>query len=232
MYDTIIYCGGKSGSTTLAVTFQHHGYKVLHIHNEEYYNKYNHKHENIPLFNLVDQCRSKQRIAVIDVYRLPIERKISSFFYNLKQHVPDYKNKTIEELIELFNSNWLYSLEEYESINEIMDHYNVPRFTYFNFVNRYNIKIQKNMIFIKLHFNDVKQWDKILSKITNRKIMIQKSNLSENKEYHQIYSEFKKQYKLPKEYLKVIENNRDFKIYNSPLEQIEYINKWKQNLKK
>ena len=38
MFNTFIFCGGKSGSSTLDITFNNHGYKAIKIHSENYYN--------------------------------------------------------------------------------------------------------------------------------------------------------------------------------------------------
>lgn len=225
MYNTFIYCSGKSGSSTLNSTFKSNGYNVYKLHSEE---DYNNKHKNeMPIYKIIDMSRKKNNIAFIDSYRLPIERKISSFFHNIRHHIPDYQTKSIQDLIDIFNNKYLYELENYHSINEPMDHYNIPRFKTFNFKKRYNIKYHQNMIFIKLHFNDISNWDKILSEITNKPIIIKSTNLSKDSFYKDIYNSFKEIYKIPIDYLSVIENDAEFKIYNTPQEQIDYLSKWK-----
>lgn len=225
MFDTYIYCGGKSGSTTLTKTFIKHGYKAIQIHSEDYYNKFIKKRYKLPMYTLIDISKQNKRIAFIDVYRLPIERKISSFFQNIHT-IPNYKQKSIQELIHIFNSNHLYQIENYHSINEIMDHYHIPHFDSFDFKNRFNMKYSNHMIFIKLHFNDIHNWNHILSKITNKSILILPENISNQKDYNIIYKQFKEQYTLPTNYLSILENDKEFKIYNTPLEQQQYLSKW------
>lgn len=227
MFDTFIYCCGKSGSTTLTDTFKNNGYKVIKIHREEYYNDVHKDKYKMPMYKLINLSRKEKNIAFIDVYRLPIERKISSFFQNINLHIPDYETKSIQELIDLFNSKYLYELEEYHSINEVMGHYHVPLFEQFNFKKRYVMKTHENMIFIKLHFNDISKWNQILSSITGKKIMMKSNNISSEKYYKDIYKQFKDQYKLPIDYLLIIENNNEFKIFNTPTEQINYLSMWK-----
>ncbi len=229
MFDTYIFCGGKSGSTTLTKTFINHGYKAIQIHSEDYYNKFIKKKYKLPLYTLIDLSKKNKRIAVIDVYRLPIERKISSFFQNIHT-IPNYKTKSIQQLIDIFNSDHLYRIENYHSINEIMDHYHVPHFDSFDFKNRFVMKYSNNILFIKLHFNDIHQWNYILSKITNKPIVISPENISNQKEYNTIYKQFKEQYTLPTNYLSIIENDKEFKIYNTPQEQLDYLSKWNKKI--
>lgn len=230
MLDTFIYCGGKCGSTTLRDTFNSNGYKAIQIHSEEYYNDIHKKKYKLPMYKLIELCREERPIAFVDAYRLPIERKISSFFHNIKRHIPNYQTQPISELIHIFNDKYLHELENYHSINEVMDHYKVPRFEQFNFQKRYVIQSHQNMIFIKLHFNDISNWNTLLTEITKKPIHILSKNLSEDKFYKHIYKQFKEQYKLPSDYLSIIEQDPEFKIYNTEQEQLDYLSKWKKNI--
>lgn len=222
LFKVFVYCGGKCGSSTLERTFRNTGVKTIHIHSEINYNLVHSKYIKLPMFSLMNMSKLEEPIIVIDSYRLPVERKMSSFFQNLKVE------KSIDELIVMFN-NQFNTLESYHSINEVFDHYNIKRFTSFDFVKRFVIKKENNIIFVKLHFNDISNWGTILSNIWGRPITIISDNLSTNKHYHKLYTLFKKQYKLPKEFLDKIKEDVEFKIYNTPQEQEEYIQKWREN---
>ena len=63
-------------------------------------------------------------VYFIDSYRLPLERSISSFFQGIDKIEPDYLNKSIEYLIDLYN-NYHYTNEDYFSIDEIIKYINV-----------------------------------------------------------------------------------------------------------
>jgi hypothetical protein len=171
---------------------------------------------------------NNKNIYIIDSYRNPIERKISSFFENINIYLPNYYKLSVEEIIKFFDdNNFIYNLEEYHSINEILDHYNIPRFTNYDFYKKYNIYKKDNIIFIKIRFNDIKNWNIILSKIFNKNIIIQNSNLSINKIYNNIYNQFIEKYKVPKKFLEEnLANDIEFKIYNNSHEQEDYFNKW------
>ena len=84
-----------------------------------------------------------------------------------------------------------------------------------------------NKVFIKILFKDIKNWDKILSSVFNKNIIIHNDNISNTKSYFHIYNEFKKKYKVTKEYLdNDLINDKEFLIYNTKEEQEKYINEW------
>ena len=104
---------------------------------------------------------------------------------------------------------------------------NVPLFDSFDFEKRYNIAEYDNIVYIKIRFNDINDWNKILSEIFNREITIYPDNLTENKQVAELYKKFKEQYKVPKDYLvNHLPNDKMFKIYNTDEEQKLYINNW------
>ena len=229
IYDIFVYCGGKCGSTTLHNTFLKNNYKTMHLHSNDYYKYSLNKKDDI--YNLIDlSSNNKDQIYIIDSYRLPIERKISSFFQNISIHLPEYKNMSIKELIDFFNTHLFYELEEYHSINEVLIYYNIPLFNNFDFKKKCNIKKHKNIQFIKVLFKDINNWNKIFSNIFKKKITIHPGNLTCNKIDNDIYIQFKEQYKVPKNYITdILPNDREFKIYNTKEEQNIYINKWLHN---
>jgi 3'-phosphoadenosine 5'-phosphosulfate sulfotransferase (PAPS reductase)/FAD synthetase len=183
------------------------------------------------IFDVIDNSCKNKKIYIIDCYRTPIERKISSFFQNIKQvHIPNYANLTLNQIITFFNDKLVNSLEEYHSINEVMNHYNIPLWDKFDTNKGYNLIEKDNKVFIKILFNDIEKWDKLLSNILGKKITIFNDNLSENKNTYELYKQFKNNYKVPKSYINnVLSNDKHFKIYNTENEQNIYIKKWLNN---
>lgn len=219
-----IYCGGKCGSGTLEKTFINNGFNTIRLHNNSEFKKnYN---SNINIYKIIKNNSIDKKIYIIDSYRTPIERKISSFFENISKHVPDYNLIDIKSLINIFNNKYLKNIEEYHSINEVMSHFNVPLFNEFNFEKKYNILEKDNIIFIKLRFKNIDEWSNILSKIFNRDIILHNHNLSINKEIFNLYNKFKEEYKVPISYLFNIDKDREFKIFTSKNEKIEYLKYW------
>jgi hypothetical protein len=184
--------------------------------------------KNTPVFDIIDlSCKKYEHVYFIDSYRTPIERKISSFLQNLSLHLPNYIDLNIDDIINFFNKKFIYYLEEYHSINEVMTYYNVPLFKTFDFNKKYNILKKDNKIFIKLLFKNIDIWENIFNEIFSKKIKLCNYNLSETKDIFILYTKFKDKYKVPKVYIEtILANDTEFKIYNTEEEQREYINKW------
>lgn len=222
--DIICMTGGKCGSTTLLTTFINNGFKSIKAH---YIADFENQYGYDGLIDLINESSSKKKIYLIDSYRTPIERKISSFFQNIQIYVPDYKEKSCEELISIFNENYLDTLEEYHSINSIMQYYGLNPFKKFNFKKRFVKKNKGNIVFIKILFSDINNWNIILSKIFKRNITLHSANLTKNKEEINLYNEFKQKYRVPIKYLKnKLINDREFKIFNTLKKKKMYMINW------
>ena len=135
--DVICLTGGKCGSSTLYNTFIKNGYKCIKVHNKSCFES-QFKYDG--LTDLIDISSKNKELFIIDSYRTPIERKISSFFQNIDKYLPDYKNKNTQELIKIFNTRYIDKLEEYHSIDPIMNEYGVETFDVFDFKKKYVIK--------------------------------------------------------------------------------------------
>lgn len=225
--DIICLTGGKCGSTTLLETFKFQGFNCIKCHNHwDFISQFGYD----GLYKSIEDSSKNKKVYIIDVYRTPIERKISSFFEHISKKIPNYKNKNIEELINIFNTEYLNNIEEYHPLDSIMMELGSESFNSFDFNKRYVKKEKGNLIFIKILFSDSKDWGEILSEIFNKKIIIQNKNLSQDKEYHLIYEEFKKKYKTTESYLNnILRNDKYFKIYNTKEQQEKYIEKYTQS---
>ena len=226
--DVICLTGGKCGSTSLEKTLQKNGYKTIRTHSPI---EFKHKFGFDGLYNVIkNNSLNNKKLFIIDSYRLPIERKISSFFENINSHVPNHTSLNCNQLINIFNKKCLYTIEEYHPIDNAMINNGISPFEEFNFKNNYVIKEDKNVVFIKILFSDINNWDTILSKIFNKKINIHKYNLTSNKSIHLKYIRFKTQYKVPKLYLNnYLKKDKNFKIYNTQQNQKLYLEKWYKN---
>jgi hypothetical protein len=230
--NVFVYCGGKCGSKTLCKTLNQY-FKALHNHTaERFYIDYPGVNNKYSIFDVIDyNSQTNKQIYIIDAYRDPIERKVSSFFNNIHRCCPNYKSYLTRRLITFFNNKYLYNIEEYHPLDEVMEHYGLKPFDCFDFDKKYNIVSKGNIHFIKLRFKDIKIWDKLLSEIFKRTITILPDNISENKEYKDIYKKFKDYYYIPSNYFNnILPNDKHFKIYNTEEEQQEYYKKWKQRL--
>ena len=223
-FDVYIYCSGKSGGSTLHKTFKMNEYNSLHIHSKLNYEQSElYLKNNKPIYELIEHSmKSNKCVYIIDSYRNPIERKISSFFHqNLNKNCID---------IDILNTQLdeeMIKLENYHSMNELLNHFNIHNFESFDFENKFNILKHKNLTFIKLRFEDIKEWEYILSQIFKKKIVIYNDNLSESKSYFDIYNIIKTTYIIPKNIIDIIIMfDEEFKIYNDIVSQKKYIEYW------
>ena len=230
MFNVFVLCGGKCGSSTLLQTFKQNNYDVIKIHNNTNYRAFTGNTNSI--FDVIDlSCKHYKNVYIIDVYRTPIERKMSSLFANINIHIPNYNELSINEISAKFNDlEFLKRLENYHSIDAALTHYNLPLFDTFDFDKKYVMVKQDNKIFIKLLFKDIQNWNIILSEIFKTPIIMHNANLTKNKQIYNLYNQFKDNYKVPKEYVtQLSETDKAFKIYNTEQEQKMYIQKWLLN---
>lgn len=230
-----VYSGRKSGSSTLNDSFLNlENTLSIQIHNnEDFLYKYGQcKFDSI--FDLIDNnSKLHKNIYIFDSYRTPIEKKISSFFEDIDKYIPNYIECDISFLIAYFNRKYIFGkncsniyTEDYEPLDEILEHYKLSPISKFDFEKNYTIIRHKNFVFVKLRFREINQWSEMISKILGRPISIKDKNKSENKIYYDVYNNFKKQYKIPKIYLEKLKKDPRFNTYNSKLERTNYIKEW------
>jgi len=226
-FDMFVFCGGKCGGTTLSNTFTKYNYKIAHLHRSNVKGFFSSDIDVSNTFNIIDNSSSNKLVYIIDSYRTPIERKISSYFQNIENLVPNYKSLSTEELIDFFNKNLLDTIEEYHSIDEVLTHYNIPLWKEFDFEKGYNIIKKDNKVFIKILFKDINNWGEFLSEILSKEITIFSQNLTSEKPVFSYYNKFKEMYKVNKSYIyNILQHDTHFKIYNTELEQETYILEW------
>ena len=221
----IVCCGGKCGSTTLLNTFINNGYQTIHTHgiNHPIWFK-----DDIDSIEKLLAIQENNKVYVFDSYRPPIERHISSFFNNINLlHIFKPLNKININMLIYWYNKYFIDIDNYhplDSMFHIFENYK------FNFDKEYIKKIiyleNKEIIYIKLRFKSIHLWNKILSEIMKKDIIIHSANLSEDKFYIKLYKEFNDNYLVPIEYLNKIQSYDTFIRYNSLLEKEEYIKKW------
>jgi hypothetical protein len=221
-----IYCGGKCGSSTLNKTFLSLNYNCLHVHSNKCYEsvyKYLIDYTNIQTLKELISIQEFDKVYIIDVYRDPFERLISSFFQlDLHKLGNNYKSHDIS-----ICNYFLYKSYKFESYHPLDEEY--PVLKDLPFISKYIYHVDGRNNYIKLKFKDIDNWSEYLSEIFEKEIPIISGNVSENKEYSELYKEFKKQFVISQEMFDYFTSSFTFKKYNSLEEQEEYKNKW--NLK-
>lgn len=236
LYNNIIfiYTAPKVGSTSLVSSIRicaSHKFSIIHIHDEIMLNFFT--GINSVTVNEIIQYNSYigKNVYVIDVYRTPIERKFSEFFekispYHFNNSEENINKYSIKRISDRFNKVFPYlALGDH-----YMDKYNIPIPETFDNVNKFlNIK-HNNINYIKLRLKDSDKWGQILSKILGYEIIMINDYETNNKIIGDIYSKFKKEYKLPSNYFEMIKNDKYLLFYYSEEERNKYLKLWESKL--
>lgn len=227
-----IYTPPKVGSTALVSSIRisaAHLYSVLHIHDEimlKAFTGYN----NITIKDIISYNKFiGKNVYVIDIYRTPIERKISEYFEKIASH---HFNNTDENLcgynldkvIKRFNKLFPYlsTQDYYKSIYDI----DVPEI--FDFNKKYLHVVHLDIHYIKLRLCDSNEWSTILSEILNTPIIIVKDYETEGKKIGELYKNFKLNYKIPVNLLNKIKECPYLNYYLSEEERKKYCEFWEK----
>jgi hypothetical protein len=290
-----VFCGAKSGSQTLWKSLYYSGLKCIHLNSNEHFMESQNAYDSV--FKLIENnAKRMEKIYIIDVYRNPIERKISSLFFN---HFSRFENLSLDKLIETFNTNYIedentliiqckkgyhiiisellnkiegvkideihqtyiranmktfenlektlnvfnknketlgilnytnknINIHEYcQPIEEIFRHFDISEnFLEYNKEKKCGVYEYNNIVFIKLRFLDIDEWDKILSNVIDNKIKLVPFGLTKDKPYFGTFTEFKCKYRVPRKFLKTLHKDDHFNAFNSAKEKNDYFKSW------
>jgi len=225
-----VYSAPKVGSTSIVSSmrlFGSHCFSIIHIHDEEMmYVLSSIKGITINEIILYNKQLGKD-VYVIDVYRSPIERKISNYF----EKIGAYHFNNTDDKVNTYNITKVMNrfnriLPHLANGDHFMDKYNILLPEQFDFVNKF-LYIQQNGIkYIKLRLKDSDCWGPILTSIFGIRICIIKDYETANKPIKDIYAKFKANYCIPKNLLDDIMQCKYLNYYYSKEEQDEYYNHW------
>ena len=227
-----IYCQPKVGSTTLVSSIRlcaTYKYSVIHLHNEIML-KVLYKITDVTILDIIKYNKFLgKNVFVFDIYRSPIEHKFSTFFENINTYhfncsVEILKTYDIQRLINRFNKifPYLYNNDKYKQKYKIT----IPE--NFDFNKKYIFQDIDGIKYIKLRLNDVNEWKNILKQILGVDIHIINDYETDNKPLGEIYKVFKKEYSIPENLFKLIEDDEGLSFYYSKQERIAYLNSWRK----
>jgi len=231
-----VYTKPKVGSTSLVTSlrlFASNQFVSLHIHDEEMLKVICNldSNNNVTINELIEYNKLiGKEVYVINVYRSPIERKISAFFekigsYHFNNTDEKVNNYQLERVIKRFNAIFPHIANG----DNLLDCYNIQnKPNQFNSYNKYNLIIENGIKYINLRLKDSNQWGQILTNLLGTEIHIIKDYESSNKVIKDIYQRFKNEYRIPSNLLELVENDSYFNYYYSPPEKQQYINEWKE----
>jgi hypothetical protein len=143
-----------------------------------------------------------KKIYVIDVYRSPIERKMSEFFekiscYHFNNSDENISKYNIKRISDRFNKLFPHL----ENGDHYLEKYNISEPVLFDFDKKYTIQEINNIKYIKLRLCDSNIWANILSTIFESDIVLITDYQTKEKKIGRLYNKFKSAY-LPTIYLK------------------------------
>ena len=229
-----IYTPPKVGSTTLVTSLRvslGKTYNIIHIHDEIMLSVLTGIKDvkiNDIIYFLSNKCKN---VFVIDVYRTPIERKMSEYFeklspYHFNNTEENINNYSLQRIIDRFNKLFPHI----ENGEHYFDKYGISNPIPFNFEEKYTLQIINNIKYIKLRLSDSTLWSNILSNIFKIEIIIIHDYKTEDKGLGNLYNNFKNQYKIPQNFIEFIKNDKYFNFYYNEIERNKYLENWTNKL--
>jgi hypothetical protein len=150
---------------------------------------------------------------------------IAYFHFNNKEE--NINKYDLKKVIHRFNSLFMhignedYFQEKYELTNIVMGNFE------FDFDKKISAVDNENITFIKLRLQDFDEWSNILSSFLNIDMVMIQDNHGDCKQTGELYHRFKKEYKVPINFLEWIkDSDSHFLFYNSEEERKDYLYKW------
>jgi hypothetical protein len=225
-----IYTPPKVGSTTLVSSLRLSlgaGFSVIHIHDETMLHVLT-GITNVSINDIIKYLANiGKTVYVIDVYRTPIERKMSEFFekispYHFNNSEENINKYSIRRVIERFNKVFPHL----ENGDHYMDKYNLPNPARFDFNKKFLVQKVNNVVYVKLRLCDSVMWGGFLSTIFGSEVVIVTDYQSSQKTIGDLYARFKNEYTLPSNLLDTIKNCPQMRLYYSEEERKQYLDMW------
>ena len=229
-----IYTPPKVGSTTLVTSLRislGKSYNIIHIHDEIMLSVLTGIND-VKINDIIGYLANNgKNVYVIDVYRTPIERKMSEFFEKISVHhfnntEENVRNYSINRIFDRFNNLFPHL----ENGDHYIDKYNISEPVLFDFEKKYTIQEINNIKYIKLRLCDSHSWENILSTILQTEIVLISDYKTETKGIGELYNRFKNEYKLPINYFENIKTCKYFNFYYNEQERNAYLNIWATKL--
>lgn len=226
-----VYCPPKVGSTTLVSSIRlsaPNKFTVLHVHDETMLNVLCGVN-NVTINEIIRYNKGLgKNVYVIDIYRNPIEHKISVFFekigtYHFNNTESNINNYNVEKLIQRFNRIFPYLANS----DYYRDVFSIAFPETFDFGRKYINRYIDGIHYIKLRLRDSSEWTRILRDVLGSNITIVNDYETENKPISNIYKRFKEHYRIPQNFLELIQSCKNMNYYLSPQEIQLYIQSWK-----
>lgn len=236
----LLYCPEKVGSSSIVssirtcasdkfVVFHTHDHTVAKINSKKAHIDVTDIKLNSTFVNPI--TGTERRVFIIDIFREPIERKISYYFQKLSElHFNNSEhnllNYPIEKVIKRFNDIYIH-MESTDYFNERYGLVDDDIIKSFDFEKKYVVKKDVfGTTYVKLRLADSNNWGNILSAILGTPITMVKNYDTMDKNIGLLYTRFKEQYRLPYNYFELLLTDKTLDLYMDKHEKEAYLNKW------
>ena len=217
----LVFQYGKVASTSIRCSDSNS--KYCPSIQETYKEKIIQTHSHIVTKDILSKYKN---ILVINIIRLPIYRNISAFFENIHSLCENYNQLSINEIIQNYEKQKLYSVSNLDSwMYGFFKIFNIDIDNFkFDKINKYNKLTLNGNDILLFRFED---FEYISSNILPKyNIFInKKKNISSEKSYAELYKTFKEIYKINDFEKEKIINSKITNIYYSKEEILEHIKK-------
>ena len=227
-----VYCPPKVGSTSLVSSirlFANEKFNVLHLHNEQILKFLYDIDVSINDIIKYNSYLGKN-IFVFDIYRNPIEKKISIFFEKLESlhfnsNSEMIETYPIEKLISRFNSIFPYLGENDYFRNE----YTIACPEKFDFDKKFLLVEKQKIKYIKLRLSDSSHyWSSILNTLLGIELKIIRDYETKEKRSKDIFQKFIENYKIPENLFELIKQDEQTTYYMNESDRTSYFNEWRK----
>ena len=227
-----IYTPPKVGSTSLVSSLRisaTYKFTIVHIHDEIMLSLLiGNKMNGITINDIILYNKSLgKNVFVIDIFRSPIERKISEYFekiatYHFNNTEENVNNYNLNVITHRFNKIFPHlSKQEY-----FQEKYDISIPDKFDFENKYLLVESNGIKYIKLRLCDSSEWSVILTKLLETEIIMIHDYQTENKKIGELYKKFKDNYRIPKNLFELIQTSPLLEYYFSEKERNLYLKTW------
>lgn len=225
-----VYCPPKVGSTTLVSSLRlcaSNNLTVLHLHNEIML-KVLYNITDVTINEIINYNKQLgKKVYVIDIYRTPIEHKMSSLFENIDTFhfnttVNDLKTYDMSKIINRFNNLFPHLAPS----DHFKDKYGIVAPEKFDFERKYILVEKDGVSYIKLRLKDSVFWRKILREVLHTDVFLVNDYETDNKAVKEVYANFKNNYKIPSNLLENIKSLPSLSFYLTDEERNAYITEW------
>ena len=231
----VLFCPKKVGSTSIVSSIRlsaSNKFIVYHTHDNIIFKQ----NEKIKSFTVQDVIKntivfnkknnSQRKIYLIDIFRTPIERKISEYFEDISKHFNTEESNILNIPLPIINKRFNNIFPYLSNVDYYSQLYSTPKFNNFDFDRKYLIYESNGVTYIKLRLLDSNLWGTILTNILGTEITMIKDYETTNKEIGQLYNKFKSDYLIPYNFFINIKNDPELTFYLTKDEKDIYIQNW------